>query len=85
MKQHTQSVPQKSEKRWDLSDQPKRSLAKTVSWRCTGSFSTFVISYMVSGNFIIAGSIAIIQVTANTVLYYIHERLWDRVSWGRKH
>ena len=68
-----------------MSDQPKRSLAKTISWRCTGSFSTFVISYMVSGNFIIAGSIALIQVTANTVLYYIHERLWDRIGWGRKH
>jgi uncharacterized membrane protein len=67
-----------------LTDQPKRSLAKTVSWRLTGSFSTFLISYIVSGDFTVAGSIAVIQITANTILYYIHERAWDRVRWGKQ-
>ena len=61
-----------------------RSIAKTISWRITGSFSTFVISYMILGSFLIAGSIAIVQVTANTILYYIHERVWNKIHWGRK-
>ena len=66
-----------------MSDSLSRSLAKTISWRITGSSATFLISYLISGNFIIAGSIALMQVTANTVLYYIHERTWDRVKWGK--
>lgn len=64
-------------------DKPKRSLIKTITWRITGSGATFGISYLILGNFVIAGSIATIQLVTNTVLYFIHERVWDRVKWGR--
>lgn len=60
-----------------------RSIAKTISWRLTGSFSTFMISYLILGNFTIAGSIAIVQIIANTILYYLHERVWNKIDWGR--
>lgn len=66
-----------------MSDTKKRSLVKTISWRLTGSFATFLISFIILGNIAVAGSIALIQIIANTILYYIHERIWDRVSWGR--
>ena len=66
-----------------MSDTPGRSLAKTVSWRITGSLSTFLISYLILGSFTIASSIAVAQVTINTILYFFHERAWDKVSWGR--
>jgi uncharacterized membrane protein len=64
-------------------DKPKRSLVKTITWRITGSGATFAISYAISGNFTIAGTIASIQLVANTILYFIHERVWDRIAWGR--
>jgi len=67
-----------------LSDSKSRSLVKTISWRLTGSFSTFLISFIILGNFTIAGSIAVIQIIANTTLYYIHERFWDRITWGKR-
>ena len=67
-----------------MSDTAKRSLVKTVSWRITGSTATFLISYAISGNFNVAGTIALIQLTANTILYYIHERIWLKVKWGRE-
>lgn len=60
-----------------------RSIAKTISWRITGSFSTFIISYFILGSFLIAGSIAVVQVTANTILYYLHERVWNKIGWGK--
>ena len=66
-----------------MSDSKSRSLVKTISWRLTGSFSTFLISFIILGNFTIAGSIAVIQIIANTTLYYIHERFWDRITWGK--
>lgn len=65
-------------------DTTKRSLVKTITWRITGSGATFAISYAISGNFTIAGSIASIQLVANTILYFIHERAWDKVTWGRQ-
>lgn len=67
-----------------MSDSTVRSIAKTISWRITGSGATFLISYVVSGNFSIAGTIAAIQLTANTLLYFIHERIWNKISWGKK-
>ena len=67
-----------------MSDSTARSFAKTISWRVTGSGATFLISYMVSGNLAVASTIAVIQLTANTILYFIHERIWNKISWGKK-
>ena len=60
-----------------------RSLVKTLTWRVTGSGATFLISWVISGDLRVAGSIVVIQIVANTVLYYFHERVWDIVTWGR--
>lgn len=61
-----------------------RSIAKTISWRITGSAATFAISYTILGNVTVSGTIALIQLTFNTALYYVHERIWNKVSWGKK-
>ena len=66
-----------------MSDTPRRSLVKTVSWRITGSTATFAISYAVLGDFTVSGTIAIIQLTFNTLLYFVHERVWNTIRWGR--
>jgi uncharacterized membrane protein len=60
-----------------------RSLVKTISWRLTGTGATFFISYLILGSFSVASTIAIIQLATNTILYYLHERVWNRIKWGR--
>jgi uncharacterized membrane protein len=67
-----------------MSDTPRRSLVKTISWRLTGSGATFLISYLIAGNFTVASTIAVIQLISNTVLYFLHERLWNRIRWGKQ-
>jgi uncharacterized membrane protein len=66
-----------------MTDSTPRSIAKTVSWRITGSSATFLISYAILGDATISGTIAVIQLTFNTLLYFVHERLWNWVKWGR--
>jgi uncharacterized membrane protein len=66
-----------------MKDTAWRSVAKTLSWRITGSGATFLIAWLIAGNFAMAGTIAIIQLVANTVLYFVHERIWNQVRWGR--
>lgn len=66
-----------------MSDTTSRSLAKTVSWRITGSGATFLISWLISGNFAMASSIAVLQLILNTILYFCHERIWNKVDWGK--
>jgi len=67
-----------------LSDSRARSVVKTVSWRITGSFATFLIAWIIGGNLATAGTIALVQIIANTLLYYLHERLWNLFRWGRQ-
>ena len=61
----------------------RRSLIKTISWRITGSSATFLIAYLISGDLNVSGTIAVIQLTANTILYYVHERVWNKIKWGK--
>jgi uncharacterized membrane protein len=76
-------VLQRFVRRWDLNESPRRSIVKTISWRLTGSGSTFLISWLISSDLAIAGTIAVIQLIANTILYYLHERLWNKINWQR--
>ena len=66
-----------------MNESKSRSIVKTISWRFTGSFATFLISYLISGDFTVATSIAFVQIIANTLLYYLHERVWNRIKWGK--
>jgi len=65
-------------------DSSYRSLVKTISWRIIGTASTFAISYFILGNLLVSGTIATIQLTANTILYFLHERIWNSITWGKK-
>jgi uncharacterized membrane protein len=66
-----------------MTDSVGRSLVKTLTWRITGSASTFTIAYLITGSFGVSSVIAFVQMGVNTVLYWLHERAWARVSWGR--
>ena len=61
-----------------------RSLAKAVTWRITGSIDTFVLSLIITGNFVFAGSIASVEVITKIILFYLRERAWALVPWGRQ-
>ena len=59
-----------------------RSFVKAITWRILASADTFLISYIITGKLSWAGSITLLEIITKTVLYYLHERGWNRVSWG---
>jgi len=61
-----------------------RSIIKTISWRVTGTIDTFLVSYLVTGKVGIAASISIVEVFTKLLLYYLHERLWNRLNVGKE-
>ena len=65
-------------------EKPYRSILKTISWRVTGTLDTLVISYLLTGNLKIAGSIAGVEVVSKMILCYIHERAWEKLKIGRE-
>lgn len=66
-----------------MKESAKRSLVKTITWRLTGSGSTFLISWLVTGDFVVASTILGIHFFSNTFLYFVHERVWNHVHWGK--
>tara|TARA_B100000886_G_scaffold142455_1_gene96696 strand:+ start:23179 stop:23391 length:213 start_codon:yes stop_codon:yes gene_type:complete len=60
-----------------------RSLIKTITWRILASLDTFLIAWFVSGSISVGGWIATIEVITKIILYYFHERAWNKVKWGQ--
>ncbi len=61
-----------------------RSLVKATSWRITGTVDTMIISYFVTGEMTFAVSIGLIELCTKMGLYYLHERIWNKINLGRK-
>lgn len=66
-----------------ITDSPLRSFIKGISWRIFASVDTFVLALIVTGKVMIAAPIAFSEVITKVVLYFVHERLWNLIAWGR--
>lgn len=62
----------------------RRSILKTVSWRIWATVTTMILVYIFTGKLLIAISVGSIEVVAKIVLYFLHERLWNKIQYGRK-
>ena len=60
---------------------PVRSLAKAISWRIIASTDTFLISWLITGYWALATTIAGVEAVTKFVLYYFHERAWLRIKF----
>ena len=60
-----------------------RTLLKTVSWRTIATITTMVIVYLYTREMALSFGVGAFEVTSKLALYYFHERMWQRVSWGR--
>ncbi len=71
--------------------QKRRSFAKAVSWRAIALASDFTIIFFFIkkalpslGIALTAVGIALASNTISTIIYYFHERVWNRVEWGKE-
>ncbi|MBA3724737.1 MAG: DUF2061 domain-containing protein [Candidatus Levybacteria bacterium] len=61
----------------------KRSLVKTITYRILIVIATFIVVYMMTGDIEATGNITLITSIVNTVLYFFHERAWNKIHWGK--
>lgn len=73
-------------------DSPQRSILKTFTYRIFASGAMFVAVFIysheyqslsLSESFGNAGFIAVIEFLVKLVIYYIHERIWSGINWGK--
>ncbi len=61
----------------------KRSLAKTISWRIIGTLDTLILSWIIVGEVSTAAAIASVEFVSKMILYFFHERAWNKINWGK--
>jgi uncharacterized membrane protein len=54
----------------------KRHLAKAVTYRIVGTLTTFIISYIFTGNVVVSSAIGMVELLIKPLNYFIHERVW---------
>jgi uncharacterized membrane protein len=67
-----------------MTETPIRSLAKAISWRVTGTVDTFIISWLITGQALLASGIAFTEIITKIFLFWAHERIWNEINWERK-
>jgi uncharacterized membrane protein len=60
-----------------------RAWVKSIVWRMLGIVVLGIISWLVTHNWKDVSIITMNFLGVRVILYYFHERAWDRISWGR--
>jgi uncharacterized membrane protein len=61
-----------------------RSLGKVVTWRVLVTITNFVGGYLASGSWVVGLGVVSFALVVNSILYFFHERIWNRIDAGRQ-
>jgi len=64
-------------------DSHRRSFLKSLSWRVMATVLTTCVAWSITENIRFAATIGILDSLVKFVIYYLHERIWNKVSFGR--
>jgi uncharacterized membrane protein len=62
----------------------KRSIVKALTYRIWQSANTFLISLVITGKLDMATAIVSVEVIIKIFIYFLHERIWNKIRWGIK-
>lgn len=60
-----------------------RSIVKAVTWRAGGTAVTFVIAWLLTGEPTLSIGIGLLDSAVKIGAFYAHERIWNRLSFGK--
>ncbi len=61
-----------------------RSAIKAVSWRFWATVTTMLLVYLFTGTIEVALAIGGLEVVLKMLIFYLHERTWDKIRLGKK-
>ncbi len=67
-----------------VGESKKRSIVKMVTYRAVLTALLAIISWIFTGNLGQTTVITIVFSVSATVIYYIHERVWNGIKWERQ-
>ena len=61
----------------------KRQIAKAITFRIIGTIDTILVSWFITGSFAVGAILGGIEVITKIILYFAHERVWDKyIKYG---
>jgi adenylylsulfate kinase len=60
-----------------------RSVMKGMSWRLVATMVTTIVVFIYSGELAAAAIVGSLDAIVKIGLYWGHERIWQRIHWGR--
>jgi uncharacterized membrane protein len=61
-----------------------RSLGKVVTWRILVTITNFIGGWLSSGDWKVGVGVVTFALLVNSVIYYFHERAWNRIDAGKE-
>jgi adenylylsulfate kinase len=65
-------------------EQNSRSIIKALTFRVLIIISDAIIIFAITRRYDVTIGVIVFSNIASTVLYFIHERIWNKVHWGKK-
>lgn len=63
----------------------ERSIVKTLTWKFIATVISFSASYYETGSVSYALKFSGTVLIIGTIAYYLHERAWNSIHWGKNH
>ncbi len=67
---------------FDPQESRLRSVAKALTYRLTGTLTTVAVTFAVTGQLAVALAVGSVEPALKILVYYLHERAWQRVPHG---
>ena len=64
-------------------DSHKRSVAKAISWRAAATLTTMGIVLLLTRKLVLMFEVGLLDIIAKLIFYYLHERVWGKIRWGK--
>ena len=65
-------------------ESPMRSIVKAVSWRVIATVTTTLLVWLFTREVALALTVGAFEAVAKMALYFLHERAWNRLRFGRR-
>ena len=64
-------------------DSTLRTAAKAATWQVSGLIVMTLVGYLFTGSLLQGGGVAVTGTLIGTASFFLHERVWNSISWGR--
>lgn len=65
-------------------DTRERTIVKALIWNGIGFAMMMLVGFLATGSFALGGTMAVVNTALGLSMYFIYERVWNAVRWGRE-